>query len=228
MDGGAYRRRARRSEPERLEAFSDGVLAVIITIMAFELEAPAHPTVHALVQRVPALLVYLRSCAFIGIYWNNHRQLLRSTGRISGAVMWANLHLLFWLSLVPVITEWVGESYRSSLPASVYGLVSLLAGLAYSFLVRAIVAADGADSEVARAVGRDRKGYLSLVLYLAGLGLAWVSPYIAYAFYASVSVMWFIPDRRLGGTPRGVPGPASGGGPETPGLSPGQVTGRPL
>ena len=211
----AARRRAaaRRSEPERLEAFSDGVLAVIITIMALELKAPAEATAHALGQRVPALLVYALSFAFVGIYWNNHHQLLRSTSRISGAVMWANLHLLFWISLIPVLTEWVGESYRASLPASMYGLVGLLCGVAYSLLVRSIIAADGADSDVARAVGRDRKGYLSLVLYLTGLGLAWVSPYISYVMYASVSIMWFIPDRRLDRVGGGEPG--------TPGMSPG-------
>ena len=195
--GAGRRHVGRRSEPERLEAFSDGVLAVIITIMALELKAPAGATAHALGQRVPALLVYVLSFAFIGIYWNNHHHLLRSTGRISGAVMWANLHLLFWLSLTPVLTEWVGESYRSSLPASMYGVVGFLAGVAYSLLVRAIIAANGSDSAVARAVGRDVKGYISLALYLFGAGISWVSPYVAYGAYAAVSIMWFVPDRRL-------------------------------
>ncbi len=194
----------RRSEPERLEAFSDGVLAVIITIMALELKAPAHPTAHALGQRVPALLIYVLSFAFIGIYWNNHHHLLRSTGRISGAVMWANLHLLFWLSLIPVLTEWVGQGYRAHLPASMYGVVALAAGVAYSILVRAIVAANGSDSEVARAIGSDFKGNISLVAYAAGIGAAWVTPWISYALYAAVSVMWFVPDRRLEG-PAGAP-----------------------
>ena len=217
--GAAARRRAeRRSEPERLEAFSDGVLAVIITIMALELKAPAEATAHALGQRVPGLLVYVLSFAFVGIYWNNHHQLLRSTGRISGAVMWANLHLLFWLSLIPVLTEWVGESYRASLPASMYGVVGLLAGVAYTILVRTIIAANGSDSDVARAIGRDRKGWISLGLYSFGIGISWLSPYVAYGAYAAVSVMWFIPDRRLESV---AARDEAGDGDGAPGLSPG-------
>lgn len=192
VDGAADSR-----EPARLEAFSDGVLAVIITITAFGIEAPDGTTWHALAQRLPALLVYLLSFTAIGIYWNNHHHLLRVTERIDGTVMWANLHLLFWLSLVPVLTRWIATDYRYSLPASVYGVVAMGAAIAYSILVWAIVRCNGAESKVAQAIGSDFKGKLSLALYALGVGLAWVSPYIAYGCYAGVAVMWFIPDRRL-------------------------------
>jgi uncharacterized membrane protein len=181
----------------RLEAFSDGVMAVIITIMAFELKAPLGPSFHALSQRLPALLVYILSFTFIGIYWNNHHHLLRATPRISGAVMWANLHLLFWLSLVPVLTEWVGTSYRHTWPAAVYGMVGLAAALAYSVLVKTIVRANDQDSIVVVAIGSDRKGMASLAIYAVAVGFAFLSPWISYALYTAVSVMWFIPDRRL-------------------------------
>ena len=196
----------REREAERLEAFSDGVMAVIITIMAFGVAVPDKPTFKALHQSLPGLLIYGLSFAFIGIYWVNHHHLLRATERISGAVMWANLNLLFWLSLVPFVTKWVSQFYDSHLPASAYGVLGLLAGTSYSILCRTIIRANGPDSEVAVAIGRDFKGYLSLVLYTLGVGLAWVSPYVAYALYATVSIMWFVPDRRLDPrTPRGDP-----------------------
>jgi uncharacterized membrane protein len=181
----------------RLEAFSDGVMAVIITITALSLQAPNGGGFSALGHRLPALLVYILSFAFVGIYWNNHHHLLRVTRHIDGSVMWANLHLLFWLSLIPVVTEWVGRDYRSAGPAVTYGIVGLGAGVAFTVLVRAIIRADGRQSPVAAAIGSDVKGMLSLVLYATGIGLAFVSPWISYAFYASVSIMWFIPDRRL-------------------------------
>jgi len=181
----------------RLEAFSDGVMAVIITIMAFELKAPAGTDFTALSHRLPTLLVYILSFSFVGIYWNNHHHLLRATPRISGAVMWANLHLLFWLSLIPVITEWVGADYRSSLPAATYGVVGLAAAIAYTVLVRLIIRVNDQDSIVATALRSDIKGLASLGIYAGAIGLAFISPWISYAMYASVSVMWFIPDRRL-------------------------------
>jgi len=181
----------------RLEAFSDGVMAVIITIMALELKAPLGSGFSALSQRLPALLVYMLSFTVIGIYWNNHHHLLRATPRISGAVMWANLHLLFWLSLVPVLTEWVGTAYRHAWPAATYGMAALAAALAYTLLVRTIVRANDRSSIVAMAIGSDVKGKVSLAVYAAAIGLAFVSPWIAYALYVSVAVMWFIPDRRL-------------------------------
>jgi uncharacterized membrane protein len=181
----------------RLEAFSDGVMAVIITITALSLKAPNGTDFSALGDRLPALLVYILSFAFVGIYWNNHHHLLRATRNISGGVMWANLHLLFWLSLIPVITEWVGAAYRSTWPAATYGIVGLGAAISFSILVAAIVRADGRQSLVATAIGSDLKGLLSLVVYAAGIGFAFLSPWISYALYASVSLMWFIPDRRL-------------------------------
>ena len=185
------------SETGRLEAFSDGVFAVIITIMAFELRAPVAGSFTGLRNRLPALLIYILSFTFIGIYWNNHHHLLRAARRVTGGVMWANLHLLFWLSLIPVLTSWIGEHYRQPAPAATYGLVCLGAGLAYTILTRAIIRADGSDSRVAAAIGSDVKGYASLVLYAAATGLAFVSPFISYALFVTVSVMWFVPDRRL-------------------------------
>jgi len=182
---------------ERLEAFSDGVMAVIITIMALELKEPVGSGLHALGQRVPALLVYILSFTMIGIYWNNHHHLLRATPRISGAVMWASLHLLFWLSLVPVMTEWMGSNYRHTWPAASYGIVGLAAAIAFTILVRSIIAANERDSFVARALTIDVKGSVSLVLYALAIGLAFVSPWIAYALYLSVAITWFVPDRRL-------------------------------
>jgi uncharacterized membrane protein len=181
----------------RLEAFSDSVMAVIITIMAFELRAPHGATVSAVRAELPGLLVYLLSFAFIGIYWNNHHHLLRVAARISGAVMWANLFLLFWLSLIPVLTEWLRDEYRHSLPAAAYGVVALAAGLAYVLLGRTLIRANGPDSLVARAIASDVKGRASLILYAAGVGLAFVSPWISYALYAGVAVLWLIPDPRF-------------------------------
>lgn len=181
----------------RIEAFSDAVMAVIITIMAFELRAPQGATLTAVRAQLPGLLVYVLSFAFIGIYWNNHHHLLRAADRISGAVMWANLFLLFWLSLIPVLTEWLRDEYRHPLPAAAYGIVALAAAIAYTVLVRALIRANGRDSTVATAIASDAKGYASLGMYAAGVGLAFVSPWISYAIYVAVSVMWFIPDRRF-------------------------------
>ena len=181
----------------RTEAFSDGVMAVIITIMALELRAPEDATLEAVRGRLPGLLVYLLSFVIIGIYWNNHHHLLRAAERVSGAAMWANLFLLFCLSLIPVQTEWLRDEYRHPLPAAAYGSVALAAGFGYAILARALIRANGPDSAVAAAIGSDRKGYASLALYAAGVGLAFVSPWIAYGCYVAVAVMWFIPDRRF-------------------------------
>ena len=185
------------SETGRLEAFSDGVLAVIITIMALELRAPVGGSFTDLRGRLPALLVYILSFAIIGIYWNNHHHLLRAARRVTGGVMWANLHLLFWLSLIPVLTSWIGEHYRESAPAAAYGVVGLGAAVAFAILTRAIIRADGSSSPVAQVIGRDYKGRVSLLLNAAAIGLAFVSPWLAYALFVSVAVMWFVPDRRL-------------------------------
>ena len=185
------------SETGRVEAFSDGVLAVIITIMALELRAPLGGGFADLRARLPALLIYILSFTFVGIYWNNHHHLLRAARRVSGGVMWANLHLLFWLSLIPVLTEWIGEHYHDTTPAVTYGVVCLGAAAAFTILTLAIIRADGSSSPVAAALGRDFKGRISLVLYAAAIGLAFVSPWIAYALFATVSVIWLVPDRRL-------------------------------
>ena len=188
---------AEERETSRVEAFSDGVLAVIITIMALELKAPASGAWHDLRARLPALLVYVLSFTFVGIYWNNHHHLLRAARQITGVVMWANLHLLFWLSLIPVLTEWVGENYTDHAPAVMYGVISLGAAMAFTLLTRAIIAADGKDSPVATALGSDFKGRISLLLYAAATALAFVSPYIAYGIFATVALIWFVPDRRF-------------------------------
>jgi uncharacterized membrane protein len=186
-----------RREAARLEAFSDGVMAVIITIMAFNLNVPKHTTWDAVSQQFPSLLVYVLSFTLIGIYWNNHHHLLRATERISGSVMWTNLHLLFWLSLIPIATKWVGEAHQFSMPASVYGIVSVGAAVAYALLVQMIVAANGRESLVARAIGSDVKGKLSIGLFAVAVGLAWLTPWIAYALYVGVALMWLVPDHRL-------------------------------
>ena len=185
------------SETGRLEAFSDGVLAVIITIMALELKAPLGGTGTDLRARLPALLIYILSFVFIGIYWNNHHHLLRAARRVTAGVMWSNLHLLFWLSLLPVLTEWVGEHYEDHAPAATYGFVGLCSAVAFTILTRAIIHADGSSSPVAEAIGRDVKGRASLALYAAATILAFVSPWISYALFVSVAVIWFVPDRRL-------------------------------
>jgi uncharacterized membrane protein len=185
------------SETGRLEAFSDGVIAVIITIMALELKPPEEPTFHSLRDRLPALLFYILSFTFVGIYWNNHHHLLRAARRISAGVMWSNLHLLFWLSLIPVLTEWVGEHHTETAPAATYGIVGLGSALAFTILVRAIIRADGSSSLVATAIGSDTKGRVSLLAYAAATVLAFVSPWITYALFVAVAVMWFIPDRRF-------------------------------
>jgi uncharacterized membrane protein len=181
----------------RVEAFSDAVMAVIITIMAFQLRPPQGVSLNALQHQLPGVLVYVLSFTFIGIYWNNHHHLLRATKRISGEVMWANLLLLFWLSLVPVATEWLRTYYSKPAPAAAYGLISMAAALSFLWLVKAIIRANGRDSLVARATAGGYKEYASLAIYATGVVCAFISPWISYACYAGVSVMWIIPDRRL-------------------------------
>ncbi len=196
----------RESETNRLEAFSDGVMAVVITIMAFNVKSPAGATLTDLHRVAPELLVYVLSFAMIGIYWNNHHHLLRATERLDGAVMWANLHLLFWLSLMPLVTAWIGRYPVHALPAACYGVVALGCAIAYWVLVRRIISANGENSVVARAIGKDFKGNISLVCYLVGTGIAFVAPLASYGIYASVAVMWFVPDRRLAPSPEAEPG----------------------
>ncbi|MBK7090381.1 MAG: DUF1211 domain-containing protein [bacterium] len=180
----------------RLEAFSDGVLAIIITIMVLELKAPHSADIDALRPLVPSLLTYLLSFIYIGIYWNNHHHLLHATPRVNGAIMWANLNLLFWLSLVPFFTAWLGENHSAPWPAALYGGVLLMAAISYTILQATIVAHLGSDSKLAQSLGSDLKGRLSILLYIAGIGLAWLHPTISDLLYIGVALMWVIPDRR--------------------------------
>ena len=181
----------------RLEAFSDGVIAVIITIMVLELKSPHGAGLAALAPLTPALLSYVLSFVYIGIYWNNHHHMLHAAQHIDGRVLWANLHLLFWLSLVPFTTSWVGEHPTAAIPAAIYGVVFLMAGVAYLLLQQALVRRNGPDSLLARAIGRDLKGKLSTLLYASAILLAFVRAWIADAIYVLVALIWFIPDRRI-------------------------------
>ena len=181
----------------RIEAFSDGVLAIIITIMVLELKIPRGADLAALPPMLPVLLSYILSFAYVGIYWNNHHHLLHATPHISGGIMWANLHLLFWLSLVPVVTGWVGEHPQASWPTAIYGMLLLMAALAWMVLEQAIISRNGPESDLSRAVGRRVKEKLSGFLYAAAIGLAFVRPWAAQAIYALAALMWIIPDRRI-------------------------------
>jgi uncharacterized membrane protein len=181
----------------RLEAFSDGVIAILITVMVLELKIPHGPDLAALEPFAPLLAVYVVSFVFIGIYWNNHHHLLHLATRITGRILWANLHLLFWLSLIPVVTGWVGENLGAPVPTAAYGIVLLLSGAGFLVLARSIVAAQGPGSALAAALGRDLKGKLSLVLYAAGIGLAFVRPWIADVLYVTVALIWLVPDPRI-------------------------------
>lgn len=182
--------------PARMEAFSDGVMAVIITIMVLELRPPDGAGLGDLWKVHAKFLVYVLSFVYIGIYWNNHHHLLRATPHIDGAVMWANLHLLFWLSLVPASTAWAGDHPDQPVPAMVYGSFALLAGVAYYILVRFIIRANH-GSDIEKAIGGDFKGVISIVIYALGMLVALKIPVLSYFVYAIVSVIWFIPDRRL-------------------------------
>jgi uncharacterized membrane protein len=181
----------------RLEAFSDGVLAIIITIMVLEMKVPHDHSIAALQPLIPVFLSYVLSFIYIGIYWNNHHHMLHAAGKVSGSVLWANLHLLFWLSLLPFATGWMGENHFSALPAAIYGVVLLMAGVAYWILARAIIATDGRDALLAKAIGRDRKGNLSILLYAAAIPLAFVAAWLAIAIYVLVALIWVIPDKRI-------------------------------
>jgi uncharacterized membrane protein len=181
----------------RLEAFSDAVIAILMTIMVLELKVPLGADWQALGPLAPVFLTYVLSFVFLGIYWNNHHHLLQLAGRINGRILWANLHLLFWLSLIPFGTGWVGENHLASLPAALYGGVLLLAGIAYLILQKTIVAAQGPESKIAEALGKDVKGPLSAGLYAMAIPLAFVHPWIADGIYVFVALMWLVPDRRI-------------------------------
>src|SRR4051794_31632316 len=181
----------------RLEAFSDGVIAILITILVLELKVPHGSDWQALRPLLPVFLTYVLSFVYLGIYWNNHHHMLHATERVNGAILWANLHLLFWLSLVPFTTGWMGENHFSALPTATYGVVMLCAAIAYYILQTTIVRAQGPGSKLARAIGRDRKGKLSPVIYAAAIPLAFVNESIAEALYILVALIWLIPDRRI-------------------------------
>jgi uncharacterized membrane protein len=181
----------------RLEAFSDGVIAILITIMVLELKIPHGSDLSALAPIVPVFLTYVLSFVYLGIYWNNHHHMLHATDRINGKILWANLHLLFWLSLVPFATGWMGENHFAPLPTAAYGFVLLAAGLAYYVLQGTIIADQGPGSRLAAAVGRDLKGKLSPVLYAAAIPLAFVHEWISDAIYVGVALMWLVPDPRI-------------------------------
>jgi uncharacterized membrane protein len=181
----------------RLEAFSDGVIAILITIMVLELKTPQGADLTALRPMIPVFLAYVLSFFVLGIYWNNHHHMLQATDRINGATLWANLHLLFWLSLIPAVTAWIGETASAPVPTAVYGGVLFMAGVAYYILTRTIVSHLGPRSAIATAVGKDVKGKVSVVLWAVAIPLAFVSPWIADAIYVSVTLMWLIPDRRI-------------------------------
>jgi uncharacterized membrane protein len=182
---------------ERMEVFSDGVLAIIITIMVLELRPPHATEPAALRPLLPVLLSYVLSFVFLGLYWNNHHHMLSCTRRVTGAILWANLHLLFWLSLVPFVTAWMGEHPFASTPAALYGVVLVMAGIAYLILQRQILRSEGPESVLAAALGRDRKGKLSPLLCAVAIGIAFISPGLAYALYLLVALAWLIPDRRI-------------------------------
>ena len=181
----------------RLEAFSDGVLAIIITIMVLELKVPHAVELAALQPVLPVLLSYVLSFIYLGIYWNNHHHLFQATEEVSGGILWANLHLLFWLSLFPFTTAWMGENHLAAIPTAIYGFVLLMAAIAYYVLQRTIIAKEGRESLLAQAVGRDWKGKLSPLLYLAAIPLAFVSPWIAGGLYVFAALLWLIPDPRI-------------------------------
>jgi TMEM175 potassium channel family protein len=185
---------------QRLEAFSDAVIAILMTIMVLELRAPHGTSWNDLRPVVPVLLTYVLSFVYLGIYWNNHHHMLQVTQRINGKVLWANLHLLFWLSLVPFMTGWMGENNFASLPTAAYGVVLLLAAIAYYILQSAIVAEQGSDSKLALAIGKDIKGKISPVLYTIAIPSAFLSRWIAISLYIFVALMWLVPDRRIEST----------------------------
>ena len=181
----------------RLEAFSDGVIAVIITIMVLELKVPHGAEAAALAPLAATFLTYVLSFVFTAIYWNNHHHLLHAVHHVTGGTLWANMHLLFWLSLVPFVTGWMDENHFAPIPVAAYGLVLLCAGIAYFILTRVLLATHGHDSLLAKALGSDFKGKISVVLYLAAVALAFVQPWISLAIYVLVALMWLVPDRRF-------------------------------
>ena len=181
----------------RLEAFSDGVIAVIITVMVLEMKVPHGTDLEALAPIVPVFVTYVLSFVYVAIYWNNHHHLMHTVQHVNGAVLWANMHLLFWLSLVPFVTGWMGENNFASLPTAIYGCVLLLSAIAYTILVHSIIAHQGPHSKLRLAIGNDVKGKLSAALYVIAIPAAFLERWIAFAIYVTVSLMWLAPDRRI-------------------------------
>ena len=184
-------------EKGRLEAFSDGVLAIIITIMVLELKVPHGDGWNVLAQQWPVFLSYVLSFVYVGIYWNNHHHFLHAAEKVSGSVLWANLHLLFWLSLLPAVTHWVGENHLAAWPTAMYGAVLFMSAIAYFILTRVLIREHGTESTLAKAVGNDFKGKVSVVIYLVGMALAFVQPWLSAALYTLAAAWWLIPDRRI-------------------------------
>lgn len=181
----------------RLEAFSDGVIAIIITIMVLELKVPHGASVETLVPLIPVFLSYVLSFVYLGIYWNNHHHMLHTCHKVTGPILWANLHLLFWLSLIPFATGWMGENHFAAAPAALYGVVMLMSAIAYFILQQLIIASQGPDSLLKRAVGGDWKGKLSPVLYTIAIPMAFVSHWVSLGLYVLVALIWLVPDRRI-------------------------------
>ncbi len=181
----------------RVEAFSDGVIAIIITIMVLELKVPRDASPEALLALAPVFLSYVLSFVYVGIYWNNHHHMFHAVKHVGGGALWANLHLLFWLSLVPFVTGWMGENHFARWPVFAYGLVLLCAALAYMILARTLIAGNGPESALAKAIGRDAKGNVSLAIYVASIGATFVQPLVACAGFVIVAIIWLAPDRRI-------------------------------
>jgi uncharacterized membrane protein len=181
----------------RLEAFSDGVIAIIITIMVLELKVPHGADIKSLVPLVPTFLSYILSFIYIGIYWNNHHHMLQAARSVNGAILWANMHLLFWLSLVPFVTWWMGENHFAKWPVTCYGIILIMNALAYTFLVIALIRHHGKNSLLAKAIGKDWKGNISLVIYAVAIGVSWINSQASFGLYILVAAIWFIPDKRI-------------------------------
>jgi uncharacterized membrane protein len=181
----------------RLEAFSDGVLAIIITIMVLEMKVPHDDTLESLKPLLPVFFSYVLSFVYIGIYWNNHHHMMHAAHRVSGPVLWTNSHLLFWLSLVPFVTAWMGENHFSKWPVALYGIVLMMAGVAYYFLAHCLTSLHGKNSTFTQSLGNDWKGKVSVIIYAFGIALCFVHPYIGFGLYVVVATLWFIPDKRF-------------------------------
>jgi uncharacterized membrane protein len=182
---------------ERLEAFSDGVLAIIITIMILEIKMPKGDKLIDLKPLIPIFLSYVLSFIYLGIYWNNHHHMMHTVKHVTGDILWANLHLLFWLSLVPFVTGWIGENHFTPVPMAFYGIILLMAAIAYYILQTRIISNHGPDSILSRAIGKDIKGKISPILYVLGIGLGWISPWISGGIYILVALIWVVPDKRI-------------------------------